>query len=72
MTTPLTETVKAGREVERLTARLLEAKARRLEAVRAAHAEGKGATQIGREVGLTRQQVYNLLADNRLDTEGAA
>jgi DNA invertase Pin-like site-specific DNA recombinase len=47
--------------VQALELRLANARADRDAAVRDRYAEGVGPTQIAREVGLTRQAVYNII-----------
>lgn len=66
MTTALPSTVRAGRKVTELEDRLLVARAARDAAIRDAWAREVPVQQIAEEVGLTRQAVYNVLA-NRVD-----
>jgi DNA-binding phage protein len=48
--------------------RLIVARAARDAAIRDRHRQGIGPTQIAREVGITRQAVYNVLV-NQLDPD---
>lgn len=68
MTTALPSTVVAGRRIHNLEARLTTARAERDEAIVARWQDGVGGGQIAREVGLTRQAVYNILAAYDIDT----
>lgn len=61
MTAPLPDTTRWSRRVQALELRLANARADRDAAVRDRYAEGVGPTQIAREVGLTRQAVYNII-----------